>query len=476
MNWMRFDAMAVGNHEFDKGPSGLALLLGWAQFPFLSANIDVSAEPQLAGKIQSYIVKELNGEQVGIIGLTTPETPIISSPGDNVVFSDAAAATATCVTALSAQGVNKIIVLSHMGYSSDVALAQAVDGIDVIVGGHSHTLLGSSADLDNIGVVGSGDYPTVATSPSGQKVYIVQAEDHTEVVGVLKVDFDANGLVSSASGQASYIVGDNFQQKDADGVKQDVDDNTRQSIMAAIASNPAVEYWAQSDSANQRLSGYTAGVAELQNEVVAQVDGDLWHIREPGTHTNGAALPNGSLIAPLVCDGMVRKVSLGENVGKVFALQNAGGVRIDITDGPLTVGTIYTLMPFGNTLVTIEVTGAQIKAALEQGVARSGGAWPYVGGGRYTVDMNRSEGDRVTKVEVKNSDGTYGDMDMSATFTLVTNSFVAGGGDGYTVLEDATGTRIDTGFIDAEALLEYAKEKGTLAVPEETGVIYIAAQ
>src|SRR5690606_10095640 len=125
-----------------------------AAFPFVSANIDffedallgplssdeISDNPE-GGKIYPAIIKEINGEKVGIFGLTTEDTPSISSPSEEIKFLDAVEKSKEMVTLLEGQGINKIIAVSHLGHDVDVALAEAVDGIDVIVGGHSHTVL-----------------------------------------------------------------------------------------------------------------------------------------------------------------------------------------------------------------------------------------------------------------------------------------------------------------------------------------------
>ncbi|MBF0531289.1 MAG: metallophosphoesterase, partial [Deltaproteobacteria bacterium] len=147
MNRMGFDAMAVGNHEFDLGPATLAQFASQARFPVLSANIDVSGEPLLSGLIKPMVIKEVGGRKIGIIGATTPATTHMSSPGPKVKFESVAPVIGQWVQKLSYQGVNIIIVLSHLGLDADIKLAHMVPGIDVILGGHSHTLLGDFGSL-----------------------------------------------------------------------------------------------------------------------------------------------------------------------------------------------------------------------------------------------------------------------------------------------------------------------------------------
>ena len=137
MNLARYDAMTVGNHEFDRGPELLAGLIKQAEFPILGANVDASAEPVLKGKIPPYVIKEIDGEKVALIGLVTPDTKTASSPGENVSFRSPATVVKELLASPELSRVNKIIVLSHLGYGDDLRLARDVEGIDVIVGGHN---------------------------------------------------------------------------------------------------------------------------------------------------------------------------------------------------------------------------------------------------------------------------------------------------------------------------------------------------
>ncbi len=199
LNEMGVDVMCVGNHEFDKGPEYLDKFTDYAEFPIISANIDAAADDYLAGELEPYVIKEYDGEKVGIIGLTTTTTAGTSSPGDNVVFNDVVDTVNTYVAELEGQGVNKIILLTHLGYDEDVALAAEVDGVDIIVGGHSHTLLGGE-ELESLGLSPSAAYPTEVENLSGEKTYVVQAYEHTLVLGKLNVEFDGDGVVTSIDG------------------------------------------------------------------------------------------------------------------------------------------------------------------------------------------------------------------------------------------------------------------------------------
>jgi 5'-nucleotidase/UDP-sugar diphosphatase len=169
MEAIGFDAMAVGNHEFDDGPEKLADFIEMVSFPVISGNIDVSSDPMLTGKVANHTVLEVGGQKIGIISALATDTVETSSPGDTVVFSDEIAALAADVAALEAEGVNKIIALTHVGLRKDLEIAAAVPGIDAVVGGHSHTYL-SATDQKR-----DGAYPTYASQADGTLVPVVQA-------------------------------------------------------------------------------------------------------------------------------------------------------------------------------------------------------------------------------------------------------------------------------------------------------------
>lgn len=155
MNKMGYTAMTVGNHEFDDGPEVLRGFVDAVNFPILMSNADISGEALLRDVIQKSVVIEQAGEKIGLIGLTPEDTDELASPGPNVIFSDPSEAVQIEVDRLTAMGVNKIIVLSHSGYLVDQRVAANTTGVDVIVGGHSNTLLSNTNDR------AEGAYPTM---------------------------------------------------------------------------------------------------------------------------------------------------------------------------------------------------------------------------------------------------------------------------------------------------------------------------
>lgn len=411
MNLLGYDAMTIGNHEFDSGPGTLGSFLRGINFPAVSANMDVSAEPELAGLIQPYAVLDVNGEKVGVVGVTTVETGILSSPGPNVVFNDAAASVQAAVDELTGQGINKIVVLSHLGYLADQDLAKAVTGVDVIVGGHSHTVLSNTAED------ASGPYPTVVDASDGAPVLVVSNGSYARTLGRLNVSFDADGVVTNFSGDP-------------------------------IALDSSIT---QDETVQARVDALAAPVDSLKSQVIGSAAVDLDGER---TTCRFAECTMGNLIT----DAMRWKTQ-GEGVQ--LAITNGGGIRASIAAGDVTVGDVLTVLPFGNLISTFELTGEQVVEALENGVSRAEnpdnegtGRFPQVSGLSYVWDPASPVGSRIKAVDVMNEDGTYQQIDLTATYKVASNDFMRGGGDGYEVFVNAANA-YDFGPSLDEAVQDY---------------------
>jgi 5'-nucleotidase/UDP-sugar diphosphatase len=414
MHRMLYRVMALGNHEFDLGPGPLANFLKGARFKVVSANVDVSAEPRLKGLFAPYAIVQVGGERVGVIGLTTPDTKEIANPGPTVAFLDPYESAQKAVYELLAKGVNKIVVLSHLGYGEDLKLARRLVGAQVIVGGHSHTLLGSFPHPE---LRPAGPYPTVVKNPEGKDVLVVQAWEWGKVVGLLEVTFDVRGQLVAYMGEALLMT-------------------------------PEVS--PEDFFAKEVLLAYAQPVMALMGQVIAEAKVDLVGER-------AIVRKRESNLGNLIADGMVWKT---RNAGVQIALQNGGGIRASIPRGPITVGKVYEVLPFGNTLVVMDLKGKEILAALENGVSQweqTAGRFLQVSGLRYAFDLARPAGSRVVRVEVRTVKG-FAPLDLEATYRVVVNNFIANGGDGFTVLKEAQGYRVDTGFSDAESFMDYLKE------------------
>ncbi|MBC7319782.1 5'-nucleotidase C-terminal domain-containing protein [bacterium] len=398
MNYAGYTAMTLGNHEFDVGPNVLARFIEKAKFPILCANFDFSKEEALKDKVKSWVIVEKGGEKLGIFGLTTPETAEISSPGKNIVINDYVEIAKAMVKELESRGINKIIALTHIGWDNDVKLAKEVEGIDIIVGGHSHTLPKS--------------YPTVVADDSTPTL-IVQANEYGKYLGRLDVVFNNTGVIQSWKGNLITI-----------------DNKIEEESLCKI-----------------KIEDYKKPVTKMMNAVVGEslvdLDGDRSRVRSQETN-----------LANLITDAMLAKAKV---VNAVIAIQNGGGIRASIPKGKVTLGQIMTVLPFGNYLVALDLTGQQIIEALENGVSQVkdlAGRFPQVSGLRFVWDSSAEIGKRIVSVEVKNPDGTYQPIDPSKTYRIVTNNFLAQGGDGYTVFQKGTNF-INLGFVDYEVLREY---------------------
>jgi 5'-nucleotidase / UDP-sugar diphosphatase len=414
MHRMLYRVMTLGNHEFNLGPGHLAEFLKGAKFKVVSANVDISREPRLQGLLAPYAVLQVGGEKVGLVGLTTPDTREISNPGPTVAFLDPYESAQKAIYELLAKGVNKIVVLSHLGYGEDLKLARRLVGAQVIVGGHSHTLLGSFPHPE---LRPAGPYPTVVKNPEGKDVLVVQAWEWGKVVGLLEVTFAPTGELLAYKGEALLMT---------------------------------PEVAPEDFFAKEALLAYAQPVMALMGQVIAEAKVDLVGER-------AIVRKRESNLGNLIADGMVWKT---RNAGVQIALQNGGGIRASIPKGPITVGKVYEVLPFGNTLVVMDLKGKEILAALENGVSQweqTAGRFLQVSGLRYAFDLARPAGSRVVRVEVKTEKG-FAPLDLEATYRVVVNSFIANGGDGFTALKEAQGYRVDTGFSDAESFMDYLKE------------------
>jgi 5'-nucleotidase len=384
MNRMGYTAMTVGNHEFDDGPEVLAGFIDAVEFPVLMSNADVSGETQLSERIRKSVVIERAGERIGLVGLTPQNTPELASPGPNVTFMDPAEAVAAEVERLTAEGVNKIVVLSHSGMMVDMRVAQAVPGIDVIVGGHDNTF------LSNLRPNAKGPYPVMV----GQTA-IVQAYAYGKYLGELSVTFDDEGVVTSAVGEPLQL--DAFVAEDA----------------ATVA----------------RVAELAVPLDEIRNQVVAETAAEIDGSRD-SCRAVECAMGN------LVAEAMLARV---KDQGIQIAIANGGGLRASIDAGEVTKGEVLTVLPFQNTLSTFQVTGEVLLAALENGVSQieeGSGRFPQVAGMKYTFDPAQPAGSRVSDVMVAEGDG-FVPLDPAKLYGVVSNNFVRRGGDGYAMFVDA---------------------------------------
>ncbi len=477
MNTVCFDAMAVGNHEFDEGDERLKsfvtmLQAGSCKTPVLSANVIPKVGTPLAptksdDTIKPYTIKDFGGQKVGIVGLTIKgKTQGSSSPLPTTVFEDEAMAAQKAIDALKAQGIQRIVLLSHIGYSNDKSIAAKLTDVDVIVGGDSHSLLG---DFTAYGITSSsGSYPTMAKNKDGDNVCIVQAWEYSKAMGELTVNFNAKQAVDSCSGKEHLLLGETFTRKDAAGKTVTLAGADLDEVKAIIAKDAQLWSLKPNASAEAVLKSYADKVDTLKKEVIGTASELLCLERIPG---GGASKTPGCTAATNAHGGdisnLVAYAFRDMSITSQIAIQNAGGVRIDVPAGDVTIGTAYTLLPFANTLTELDMSGTEIKAVLEEAVeyaVKSGGstgAYPYAAGLRWTVDLSKPAGSRFSNLEYKGKkDSAWSALNMSASYKVVTNNFLARGSDGYATFKKVSdsGRSLDTYLDYAQSFVDYTKK------------------
>ena len=488
MNNICFDAVAMGNHEFDEGDSGLKKFLDFLAigtcktFP-LSANVKPLIGTALApvtsnDYIKPYRIKEVSGVKVGIVGITVKgKTQQSSRPLNTTVFEDEVTAAQRTINELKQQGVSNIVLLTHQGYAADKAMASQLTDVDVIIGGDSHSLLG---DFTALGITGSeGNYPTVTRNKDGDQVCIGQSFEYNKVIGEMAVTFDGYGRVSDCRGQASFVIGTSFKQPNPAGSTTfaTVSDVTRSSILTQLASIPSIRALDVNAAASSILSQFSGQVAAKKAEVISQVTQPLCLVRVPGESTNRSAgisacstantLARGSDIAQVVAEAF-----LAGSLRADAAIQNGGGVRAAVNSGSISFNDALTVLPFSNVLVELTMTGTQIQSVLEDALAyhldtsaSNTGAHPYAAGLRWDLDMSQSKGNRITNLEVRNrTTGAYSAISPSSSYVVVTNDFIASGKDGYTTFGTIynSGAYVNTYLLYSQTFIDYLKSRPSI--------------
>ena len=419
MNLMGFDADTFGNHNFDRGTAHLQRMIDLAEFSYVSANLR-NVDAELDG-VAPYRIFRVGKTKVAVIGVTNPEAPTLVFPGrfGAIVPTDPARAATKARRAAREDGAKVFVAIAHMGVTAIdaqgrasgplVDFARSVEGFDVILGDHTD----------------------------------IQYKDRINGALVLenrsKGAMYARTLLTVRKGRGDVLASESqFVTPTA----------------AAVTPDPAIE---------RMLQPYRQQLAAVFDTKIGVASGVF---PRTGTleRTREAAIGN------IVAD------ALRTRYGTQLALTNAGGLRAALPSSylpadqtldrtapapfDLVTGDVFTVLPFGNVVVTRTVTGAQLYAALEHGVGAapaSNGRFPQISGFRFTYDSRLPAGSRVQSVTL---DGGAPIQRDGTVYTLATNDFVNLGGDGYTVLADGTGT---TREVMADVLLAYIQQQGTVA-------------
>ncbi|KAJ8023892.1 5'-nucleotidase [Holothuria leucospilota] len=426
MNALKYDAMALGNHEFDLEIEGLIPFLQNVTFPVLSCNIDDSKEPLIQGRYWPSITVTIGGEEIGIVGYIYSKTNTISPTGD-LIFLPEVDSIQEEVDFLLANGVTKIIALGHSGIDIDLEIARKVRGVDVVVGGHSDTFLYNgevppgeiTPVYDSYPIVINPDYDPALN------ILVVQDGSFGKYLGDLQVTFDDAGNVNGWSGNPILL--DNTVKEDP-------------GILAEVEEMGKV-------------------VQESFNEIVGQthvlLQGDIYSCREEECN-----------LGNLVCDAMLwehikyQDESSWSDVS--IAIMPSGSIRSSISQGEISVGDVSTVLPFGNTNDIFELEGRYLIEVLEHSVARYNpaihpGEFLQYSGISVTYNLNNDPGNRVVSAQVictNCSIPKYEPLELDRMYKIVTTSYVAGGGDGYTVIDEHKQNYV-TGNLDTSTMSDY---------------------
>ena len=425
MNSTGYDAATVGNHEFDYGYANLKTISAQANFPILAANVQYNG----ATAFDSHtIFTATNGKKIGVFGLETPETATQAHPAkiQGVTFvggQDMMKLAQTEVDTLKAAGCDYVICLGHLGIDAEstgnrsIDVLNAVTGIDVFIDGHSHSTL---------------DQIKAATNGTGKVGNAYLTSTGTKLANVGVVDIAPDGTITT-----SNVTLDTLTAENADTA----------AVIRRIQQQIDADY----------------GAVFAQSEV--QLNGEKAQVRTGETN-----------LGDLITDAMLWQAgTLGEKVDA--AVNNGGGIRASLSVGGLTKKDINTVLPFGNTLYLVKLTGAQLLEALEASTCslpESIGAFPQVSGIEYTVNTGAKfsstenypgstygKPNAVNRVTIQSVGGAA--FDPAETYTIVTNDFLGAGGDTYYTFKSSP-VVYDTGVPLDEVLMDYitAQCKGTI--------------
>lgn len=425
MNSTGYDAATVGNHEFDYGYANLKTISAQANFPILAANVQYNG----ATAFDSHtIFTAANGKKIGVFGLETPETATKAHPAkiQGVTFiggQDMMKLAQTEVDTLKAAGCDYVICLGHLGIDAEstgnrsIDVLNAVTGIDVFIDGHSHSTL---------------DQIKAATNGTGKVGNAYLTSTGTKLANVGVVDIAPDGTITT-----SNVPLDTLTAENADTA----------AVIQRIQQQIDADY----------------GAVFAQSEV--QLNGEKAQVRTGETN-----------LGDLITDAMLWQAgTLGEKVDA--AISNGGGIRASLSVGGLTKKDINTVLPFGNTLYLVKLTGAQLLEALEASTCslpESIGAFPQVSGIEYTVNTGAKfsstenypgstygKPNAVNRVTIQSVGGAA--FDPAETYSIVTNDFLGAGGDTYYTFKSSP-VGYDTGVPLDEVLMDYitAQCKGTI--------------
>ncbi|KAK5828649.1 5'-nucleotidase [Linnemannia elongata] len=426
MNELGYDLGTIGNHEWDNGPDNLGRYWPKLNFPIVCANIDFTKNPELGKLVKPYHIFEDLG--VAVIGYITNTTGDISNVGPSVSFTDPIPAVQKYVDELEAKGIKRILALSHNGYGPDMELAAGTHGVDLIVGGHSHSYLGDPSNP-----LSQGPYPTIIKNLKGENTLIVQAFCWGRYIGHLDVAFNPEGKIVSWKGEPILVEN-------------------------SIPANPRLL---------KEIDGWRHEFEEWGQTVLGEAsdsfDQDTCKQRE-------------CTMGNLVADAMLQIARTPSLEGSTesrpwtdFAFINSGGIRSGLPAGNVTIEMIMTTSPFGNGLVQTQFTGSEILNILE---AVSAGRYKksqrlvtsniQTSGLRFVHDSSRPlDQPHLIMAEYQDRNLVWHEIKKTAVYNVCTLDFILKGGDNIVEVKDGR-HEVTVELLD-KALMDYIESKGKIS-------------
>lgn len=427
LNMINWDAYEIGNHAFDSGDGKLEefFILLNKNINILAANVIPGDNSPLKKFIKPYIIKTINKEKIGIIGVVASvNTKNSSSPSDEISFLNEISTIKKYIKELKEKKVEKIVLLTHLGIEKDKEIAKNIEGVDIIISGHSHTLMGN---FSNIGLKNDyKKYPLIVESKNNKKVCIAQAWKHGHMLGNLNVKFDKNSNVLSCTGTPMLLVGNKIFSNRFFFMNEDT-------ILAKVFKNKNIIFTNEDSKTLKLISTFDKKVEKEKKVKIAIIKEDIMHSRIPGFKEDGISLPFGSELLPLLDSFVYRYLKKSDAV-----VLNCGTVRESLYKGPLYKGDLYNILPFSTNLCEIKMSKKEIKQMLEEGVDYSmigTGAFPYSYGLRYDINANNNFLNRVNNIKILNRrTNKFEFLEDNKTYNIIVSEYIASGKDGYKIL------------------------------------------
>lgn len=489
MNTMDYTAMAPGNHDFNYGLDRLEELEEKMNFEILASNVEYKTDGHTAFK--PYIIKEIDGMKVGILGVSTPETAYKTNPTnvEAVTFTNPIATANKAVIDMSNEGVNYIIAISHLGmdedsYYTSIRLAEEVDGIDLIVDGHSHTTLKEGLKIEDTLIVQAGFYD----KNLGKVEIAINKDGSTNATASLITKAEAIGRTEEVEVEISTLINakEDYTIKSGDTLSEISFDKEISQATIVDANNqivnPDLIYTNDSlvlpkemtETVKVVQTKVIPGVAKDQGvvDVISKIKVENEKITSVVVgHTDINLLGERNDVRTGETNlSKLLTTSMLEKTGADVAITNGGGIRASINEGDITKGDVISVLPFGNYVVVIDVTGQDIIDAMENGLQsypNARGAFPHIAGMTVQFDPSQPSFERVVDVTLTNGEK----IDPAKTYSLATNDFMSVGGDEYASFK---GKNITGEYESLEEILsEYIGTVGTADISAEDRIISI---